>query len=70
VERLRGDHEGLRQATRQAAHDLEQGSPQDPVEFGTLCAAVATLLGRVEDHSRKEMGLLQETFDRDIGGEG
>jgi hemerythrin-like domain-containing protein len=70
VERLRGDHGRLREATRRAVNDLEQVSPQEPVVFGTICAAVATLLEQVEKHSRKEMGLLQETFDRDIGGEG
>ena len=31
---------------------------------------VAAVLGRGEEHSRKEVTLLQEAFDRDIGGEG
>jgi hypothetical protein len=70
VDGLRGEHEGLREATRRAVHRLEQGSPLDPAGLDGLCAEVAALLERVEDHSRKEMGLLQETFDRDIGGEG
>jgi hypothetical protein len=70
VDGLRGEHEGLRQATRRVVHGLEQMSPPDPAGFVGLCVEVAALLERVEDHGRREMSLLQETFDRDIGGEG
>jgi hypothetical protein len=70
VDRLRGEHGWFREATRRAVHRLEQASPGDPAEFTGICADLAELLNRVGEHSRQEVRLLQEAFDRDIGGEG
>jgi hypothetical protein len=70
VDRLRGQHAWFREATRRAVHRLEQASPADAVEFARICDALGGLLDRVEAHTRQEVRLLQEAFDRDIGGEG
>jgi hypothetical protein len=70
VDRLRGEHGWFREATRRTVHRLEQASPTDAVEFASVCDDLVELLDRVEAHSRQEGRLLQEAFDRDIGGEG
>jgi hypothetical protein len=70
VDRLRGEHGWFREASRRSVHRLEQASPADAVEFARICDDLVELLDRVEAHSRKEMQLLLEAFDRDIGGEG
>ena len=68
VDALRGEHTWLRETTRRIVHRLD--CPPDEAEFAGICDDLAELLQRVEKHSRKEVTLLQETFDRDIGGEG
>jgi hypothetical protein len=70
VDALRAEHDGLRDATRRAVQRLGQVAPQDGAEFAAVCGDLANLLDRVEEHSRQEVALLQEAFDRDIGGEG
>jgi hypothetical protein len=69
VDALRGEHDRLREATRGAVRRLEQ-VPPDGAAFAGICADLVAVLDRVEEHSRKEVKLLQEAFDRDIGGEG
>ena len=70
MDALRGEHDRLRQATRGAVRRLEQVPPPDGAAFAGICADLAAVLDRVEDHSRQEVKLLQEAFARDIGGEG
>jgi hypothetical protein len=70
VDALRAEHDGLREDTRRAVHRLEQVSPSDGAEFAAICDDLAGLRDRVQEHSRQEVVLLQEAFDRDIGGEG
>jgi hypothetical protein len=70
VDALRAEHDRLREAARRAVHRLEQVSSVDGAGFAGICDDLAALLDRVEGHSREEVMVLQETFDRDIGGEG
>jgi hemerythrin-like domain-containing protein len=70
VDVLRQEHEQFRKSARQVLKDLETVAPTDAVRFGGVCGDVLALLRRLESHTRKEVELLTESFDRDGGGEG
>jgi hypothetical protein len=70
VDALRGEHSRLREAARRVVHGLEQASPTDRGEFANLCEALAALLLQVEEHTQKEVALVQEALTQDSGGEG
>jgi hemerythrin-like domain-containing protein len=70
VEALRGEHEQFRKASQQVVHGLEAVAPTDQATFHSVCAEVLAFLQRLEDHTRKEVALVQEAFERDQGGEG
>jgi hypothetical protein len=70
VDALRQEHTRLREAARRVVHGLEHASPTDQGEFACLCEALAALLLQVEEHTRKEVTLVQEAFTQDSGGEG
>jgi hypothetical protein len=70
VDSLRGEHGQLREAARRCLHGLEQIAPTDRAEFAGLCNDLDGLLHQVEEHTRKEVALVQEAFEQDGGGEG
>jgi hypothetical protein len=67
---LRAEHDHFRTEARQVAHRLGQLTATDPAALGGVCDDLLALLRRVEEHSGKEIHLLQEAFGRDGGGEG
>jgi hemerythrin-like domain-containing protein len=70
VEALRQEHQQFRRAAQQVLRGLDQVAPNDPTTFRNVCEEVLALLNRLEEHTRKEVALVQETFGRDGGGEG
>jgi hemerythrin-like domain-containing protein len=67
---LRQEHEQFREASHRVLHRLEKVAPNDQTTFRNVCDEVLALLKKLEEHTRKEVELVQETFGRDGGGEG
>jgi hemerythrin-like domain-containing protein len=65
---LRAEHEGFRTEARRIVLRLERLPNTDLAALGQVCTDLLALLEQVEGHSRKEMDLLQEAFERDEGG--
>src|SRR5262249_17744648 len=70
VDALRQEHDQFRKASRQVLHGLETVAPTDQRTFRNVCEEALSLLNKLDDHTRKEVDLVQEAFDRDSGGEG
>lgn len=70
TETLRGEHELFRKEARQFVQRLERLSAMEPVVLGQVCDDLLILLDKIEQHSQKEMNLLQEAFIQEEGGEG
>ena len=70
VDGLRQEHDQFRKASRQVVHGLETVAPTDQKTFRNVCDEALSLLNKLDDHTRKEVDLVQEAFDRDSGGEG
>jgi hypothetical protein len=65
---LRAEHEPFRTEAGRVVLRLERLPGTDPAALGRVCDDLLALLGRIEQHSRKEMALLQEAFGQDEGG--
>ena len=70
VDTLRQEHDQFRKASRQVVHGLETVAPTDQKTFRNVCDEALALLNKLDDHTRNEVGLVQEAFGRDGGGEG
>jgi len=70
VDALRQEHDQFRKTSRQVLLRLETVAPTDRTTFRNVCNELLALLKKLEDHTRKEVELVQETFHRDGGGEG
>ena len=70
VDGLRQEHDQFRKASLQVLHGLETVAPTDQTTFRNVCDEALALLQKLDDHTRKEVDLVQEAFDRDSGGEG
>jgi hemerythrin-like domain-containing protein len=70
VDALRQEHDQFRKASRQVIHGLETVAPTDQTTFRKMCDEALALLKKLDDHTRKEVELVQEAFVRDSGGEG
>lgn len=70
VDALRQEHDQFRKASRQVLHRLESVAPTDQATFRNVCDETLALLNKLDDHTRKEVDLVQEAFGRDGGGEG
>ena len=70
VDNLRQDHNHLRQAVSRIMPRLERISHSDHAAFEKLCDELLGLVGKLEDHDKKESALIQEALARDGGGEG
>ena len=70
VDGLRQEHDQFRKASLQVLHGLETVAPTDQTTFRNVCDEALALLKKLDDHTRKEVDLVQEAFDRDSGGEG
>jgi hypothetical protein len=67
---LQAEHDRFRGETRRLVQRLERLQGTDLAELERTGDELRALMARVEEHSRKEMALLQEAFARDGGGEG
>jgi hemerythrin-like domain-containing protein len=70
VDGLREEHDQLRQTINRIVPRLERVSHSDHPEFDKLSAELLALVGKLDDHDKKETALLQEAVGRDGGGEG
>jgi hypothetical protein len=70
VDALRQDHSKFRAAIHWVVPHLERVSPTDLGGFQHICRELHDLLETLDEHSRKEMSLLQKAFLREEGGEG
>jgi len=70
VDGLRQEHDQFRKTSRQVLLRLETVAPTDRTTFRNVCDELLALLKKLEDHTRKEVKLIQEAFHRDGGGEG
>jgi hypothetical protein len=67
---LKCEHEVFRDQVHRLVARLDRVQPHDRTELEKVCVDIGDLLGRIDEHSRKEADLLQEAFLRDEGGEG
>jgi hypothetical protein len=67
---LRDEHEEFRAEARRVVQQLERLPATDLPALGRVCDDLLGLVGRIEDHSKRETALIQEAFGRDEGGEG
>ena len=67
---LKREHEVFRDQVHRLVARLDRVQPHDRTELEKVCIDIGDLLGRIDEHSRKEADLLQEAFLRDEGGEG
>ena len=70
VDTLRADHDRFRAETRYLLQRLEALPSTDLAGLERTGEELRVLLGRVEEHNRKETALLHEALARDRGGEG
>jgi hypothetical protein len=68
VDELKVGHEMFRTGIRRIVHRLEQISGTDGVALNTLGDELSVLLQQLDEHNRKEVDLIQESFERDQGG--
>jgi hemerythrin-like domain-containing protein len=66
---LRDEHDQFRDAARWIVQQLERLPTTDLPALGQVCDDLLALVGRIEEHNRKEIALIQETLGRDEGGE-
>src|SRR5262249_58636524 len=67
---LRAEHDRFRAETRRLVQRLERLPATDRAALAEVCGDLLALVDRLEEHSRKEIALIQEALDRDGGGEG
>jgi hypothetical protein len=70
VHALRQEHDEFRKATEHVVHGLENVTPTEADMFHSVCGELLALLEQLDNHTRNEVALLQEAFERDGGGEG
>jgi hemerythrin-like domain-containing protein len=68
VDELKSEHEMFRTGIRRIVHCLEQISATDGAALNTLGDELSVLLQQIDEHNRKEVDLIQESFERDQGG--
>ena len=70
VQGLQAEHEQFRGETSRIVQKLDRLPATDPAALHVVCEELRALLRKIEDHSRKEIDLIQEALVRDGGGEG
>ena len=70
VDALREEHGQFRGAVSRVTRRLDEVGATDHGSYARLCGELLALLDRVEQHSDREAGLVQEALGRDEGGEG
>jgi hypothetical protein len=67
---LQAQHNSFRAQAQQFVGRFERLSSTDLPGLDAVCADLLVLLGKIEEHNRKGIALLQEALERDEGGEG
>jgi len=70
IKALRHEHDQFREQLRRSIAKLDRLSNDDRTAAEHVCVEIGDLVGRIDEHSRREADLLQEAFLRDEGGEG
>jgi hemerythrin-like domain-containing protein len=70
VQALLRDHDEFEETLHRLVLRLEHLSPSDKPKFDAVCRDMEELLVKLEDHHRREADLMQEAFQRDVGGQG
>jgi hemerythrin-like domain-containing protein len=70
VNALKGEHEEFRRTVPGIVDRLEQVSSTDQTALAAVWDELLALLQKLDEHSRKETGLLLESFGTEGGGEG
>ena len=70
VEALRQEHDQFRKALNRILARLRRVAPTDHAAFTKISDDLSALLEKLDEHSRKETGLLQHALLEDEGGEG
>jgi hypothetical protein len=65
---LRAQHQSFRNEATRLLQRLERMSNTDVAGLEETCKELLVLLRKLDEHSRKEIALLQEAFGRDDGG--
>jgi hemerythrin-like domain-containing protein len=65
---LKDEHEQFRTEARRVVRRLDLLPSTDLAALGQVCDDLLALLRQIEEHSRKELTLLQEAFGQDEGG--
>jgi hemerythrin-like domain-containing protein len=68
VDALRAEHDVLRRALRRVGLQLERLTPDDSAPIDQVSAELVSLLERVDEHSQREVDLLQESLLQEEGG--
>jgi hypothetical protein len=66
---LRAEHEQFRFEASGIVQQLERLPATDLASLEKVCDELLALIFRIDEHSKREIALLQETFSRDEGGE-
>jgi hemerythrin-like domain-containing protein len=70
VQGLLREHDQLDETLHRLLLKLDQTSSTDQARIDTLSSDVEALLVKLEDHHRREAELMQEAYQRDVGGQG
>ncbi len=70
VEELKKGHESIRKRIGQVCSRFEHISDKDHATIAELIASVREILTEYEAHNERELKVIQDTFNRDTGGEG
>ena len=70
VEALRQEHDQFRKALRRTSARLENLAVDDFPRFEMVCDELRALLERIDQHSGKEIDLIQRALVQDEGGQG
>src|SRR5262245_42559469 len=69
VQGLLREHDELDESLHRLLLKLDQTSAADQSRVDAVCSDVEALLVKLEDHHRREAELMQEAFQRDVGGQ-
>ena len=70
VQALLRDHDEFEETLHRLVLRLEHLSHSDKPKADAVCRDMEELLIKLEEHHRREADLMQEAFQRDVGGQG
>ena len=70
VQALLKEHDEFEESMHRLVLRLDHLAPTDKSGIDKSCRDLEELLMKLEDHDRREANLMQEAFQRDVGGQG